>query len=146
MKKSEIQESINSIIDVLKTARDNIEEILEPYEDVKENLEEIQQIEFDYDIETGIDFEAALNDTIRSCVETSGDIEAMHDAFGEFYDKLSEWQETVGEEEYNKIEELYINPLADVKEIFDIDSIEEADDLDTQLFDMINALEEIEVE
>ncbi|OSA95742.1 UNVERIFIED_ORG: hypothetical protein B2H93_04790 [Clostridium botulinum] len=145
MKKSEIKQGIKSIIDAVKIARENIEEYLQPYSDIKGRLDEIQSIEEENGIETGVDYEEIANDTLRSCITKSGDIQYVEEQFDILLSDLENWMEEVSERKSEQIQEQYIDVLTEIKDNFDIDSIECEEDLDSQLFDIINSLEDMEI-
>lgn len=145
MKKSEIKEGIKNIINSVKVVIENIEEIIEPYKNIKENLEEIQSIEEDNEIETCIDYDMVNSDTLRSCINNSGDIGFMQEQFDMLLADLENWQSEASESKSETIQEQYIDTIVEVRETLDVDSIESEEDLDNQLHDIISGLEEIEI-
>jgi hypothetical protein len=143
MNKKEIKQGIKSIIDAIKISVDNIEEYSQSYIDIKEHLDAIQQIEEENSVETGIDYETVLNDTLRSCIRESGDIQDIENQFDYLLADLDNWQSEVSDKKSEQIQELYIDILAEIKDSFEIDSIECVEDLQSQLDDMIDGLNDI---
>jgi chromosome segregation ATPase len=143
MKKSEIKDGIKSIMDSINTAKENIEEYLQPYEEIKNHLDEIQSIEEENGIETGLDYEMVANDTLRSCIEQSGDIEDITNQFDYLISDLESWQSEVSENKSEKIQEDYIDIITEIKDNFELDSIECSEDLENQLCDMSQALNNV---
>lgn len=145
MKKSEIKYALELLVDNIENVIDNLEEIFEPYEKVKESIETIQEVEREDDIETGIDFEIVLGDTLRSCILNNTDFEQIDTQFSNFISELENWIEEVSEKKQDQIREKYLDVICDIKDQFDIDSIEDVVDLENQLNDMINDLKDIEI-
>ncbi|MBY6838762.1 hypothetical protein [Clostridium botulinum] len=145
MRKSEIKQGVKSIMEAITTARENIDEFLQPYKDIKEHLEAIQSIEEDNGLETGFDYEEIENDTLRSCISESGDIQDIENQFEMLMSDLENWQDESSEKKSEQIQEQYVDVLSEIKESFDIDSIECEEDVDDRLYDMINSLEDMEI-
>ncbi|MBZ9693355.1 hypothetical protein [Clostridium sp. M14] len=145
MRKSEIKQGVKSIIEAIITARENVDEYLQPYKDIKEHLEAIQSIEEDNGLETGFDYEEIENDTLRSCISESGDIQDIENQFEMLMSDLENWQDESSEKKSEQIQEQYVDVLSEIKESFDIDSIECEEDVDDRLYDMINSLEDMEI-
>lgn len=143
MKKSEIKQGIKSIKEAILVVRESIDEIIEPYENIEEHLVEIQEIQNKAGIDCGIDFEMVLCDALRSCIYDNSDVEEINNKFESLLGDLDLWLEDAGERKQEQIKEQYIYVLNDIKDGFDIDSIECEEDLDNQLFDMINELDSI---
>lgn len=145
MKKSEIKDGIKSIVNAIATARENIEEYIQPYKDIKEHLDAIQSIEEENSIDLGVDYEAMENDALRSCITESGDIQEIEEQYDYLLGDLENWADESSEKKSQQIQEEYIDIISEIKGNFEVDSIECEQDLDDQLFDMINALEEMEI-
>lgn len=145
MRKSEIKQGVKSIMEAITTARENIDEYLQPYKDIKEHLETIQSIEEDNGLETGLDYETIEDDTLRSCISESGDIQDIENQFEMLMSDLENWQDESSEKKSEQIQEQYVDVLSEIKESFDIDSIECEEDIDDRLHDMINSLEDMEI-
>jgi hypothetical protein len=145
MKKSEIKQEIQSIIDAIKTARKNIDDCLIPYKKTKELLKGLIKIEEEYGIENGIDYETIEIDTIKSCIENSEDIQEVENQFDYLIADLENWRDESSERKGEQIQEDYIDVINEVKDNCEFDSVECEQDLDDRLFDTINALEEIEI-
>lgn len=109
------------------------------------DLEKIQEIQDENGVETGIDFESVSNNTLRSCIENSADIEDIFNQFDYLIADLDCWKDDSSEEKQEEINEKYIDVLNEIREIYELDSIEEEDDLINQLDEMINALDDMEI-
>lgn len=99
-------------------------------------------------IKTGLDYEIVVDDTLRSCINKSGDTEDIQNIevqFSILFADLENWQEEVSENESEEIQRQYFDTLTDIKESFDIDSIESIEDLESQLLDMMKRLEDMEI-
>lgn len=145
MKKSEIKSQIKEIISLTENVRKNVEDILEPFNQISELLTKIETIEIDNMIDTGICFDTVKDDTIRSCIQDKSEVEEIFNLFENLISDLQDWQEEVSENKSEEIQEKYIDVLEEIKDNFDIDSIECQEDLDNQLFDIINQLKDMEV-
>lgn len=145
MKKSEIKYALELLVDSIEKVLDNLEDVFEPYEKVKESIESIQEVEREDGVETGIDFEIVLGDTLRSCILNNTDFEQIDTQFSDFISELENWIEEVNEKKQDQIREKYLDIVCDIKDQFDIDSVEEVVDLENQLNDMVNSLKDIEV-
>lgn len=145
MKKSEIKQWTKSIKIAIQNARENIDDILTPYNNVKTHLENIEEVESNFGIDCGIDYEYILGNTITSCIQDNESIEEINNQFDELLSNLEEWydESSVGKQE--EIQEQYIDVLNEIREIFEVDNIECEEDLDNQLFDMFNALDDMEM-
>jgi len=145
MKKSEIKQGIKLIIYAINTARKDIDERLKPYKDIKEHLDSIQTIAEDNGIDTSIDYESILDDTLRSCITENADIQYIDEQFDMLLADLENWQDESSEKKSQQIQEQYVDVLSEIKESIEIDNIECEQDLDDRLFDMIGNLEEMEI-
>lgn len=145
MRKSDIKQGIKLIIEAINTAKDNIEEYLQPYVDIKEHLEAIQSIEEENGLEAVIDYETILDDILRNCINNSGDIQEIENQFEILMADLENWQDESSEKKSEQIQEQYVDVLSEIKESFGIDSIECEEDVRSRLYDMIGNLEEMEI-
>ena len=145
MKKSEIKSQIKNIKKIIQDARNNEEKILKPWNDIVELLNKIETIEEENMIDTNIYFDTVKDDTIQSCIENSYEIEQIFDSFETLISDLECWQEEVSESKSEEIQENYIDILNEIKENFELESIQDEEDFDNYLFDMLNQLKEMEV-
>lgn len=145
MRKSEIKSQVKEIINLTESVRKGIDNILEPFNRIYELLTKIETIEEENMIDTGIDFETTKDDILRNCIEENTEIEEIFDLFENLISDLQVWQEEVSENKSEEIQERYIDILEEIKENFDIASIECSEDLDNQLFDITTQLEEMEI-
>lgn len=145
MKKSEIKLQIKEIASLTENIRKNIDDILEPFNEISELLTKIETIEVDNMIDTGICFDTVKDDTIRSCIQDKSEVEEIFNLFENLISDLQDWQEEVSENKSEEIQEKYIDALEEIKDNFDIDSIECKEDLDNQLFEIINQLKDMEI-
>lgn len=143
MKKSEIKDGIKLITSAINTARENMKEYLKPYEDIKEHLQAIQSIEEENCLDIGLDYESVAIDTLRSCITESADIQEVEEQLDYLISDLENWAEESSEKKAEQIQEDYIDVLSEIKDNFEIDSMDCDEDLDNQLFDLITALEEV---
>lgn len=145
MKKSEIKDNIKSIVEVIKIARENMDKYLQQYKNIKEHLYAIQLIEEENGIDSGINYKTIEIETLVSFLSVNEDIQEIEEQFDRLLSDLENWQDESSENKAEQIQENYIDTLIEIKESFDIDSIECEEDLDNQLFDMINTLEDMEI-
>ena len=145
MKKSEIKQWTKSIKIAIQNARENIDDILMPYNNVKTHLESIEEVENNFGIDCGIDYEYILGNTIASCIQDNENIEEINNQFDELLSNLEEWYEESSVSKQEEIQEQYVDVLNEIREMFEIDNIECEEDLDNQLFDMFNALDDMEI-
>ena len=145
MKKSEIKMQVNGIMELIKNAREEEEKILNPWYEIVELLNKIENIEEDNMIDTNIYFDTVKDDTIQSCIDNSYEIEQIFDSFETLISDLECWQEEVSESKSDEIQENYIDILNEIKENFDLQSIQDEEDFDNYLFNMYNQLEEMDI-
>jgi lipid II:glycine glycyltransferase (peptidoglycan interpeptide bridge formation enzyme) len=143
MKKSEIKQGIQSIINVIKTARENIDDYLIPYKKTKELLNDLIKIEEEYGVDNGIDYETIEVDTLKRCIENSEEIQEIEIQFDYLITDLENWRDESSERKGEQIQEDYIDVINEIKDNCEFNSVECEQDLDDRLFDTINALEEI---
>ena len=91
MEDFEIRDGIELIKNAIETAKENMDEILQPYFEIYEHLECIEEIQDAYDIDTKIDFESAKENAIRSCIENDSDFSEIGDGFKNLIADLESW-------------------------------------------------------
>lgn len=146
MRKTEIIKNIKLIIENLNAANNNIEEYTEPYKNIQEHLKEIEEIESENSFNLALDYDAISHDALRSCIRENGDIKEMETNFDNLLSELEEWASKSSEKKSEQIQEEYIDKLSNIKDNFDIDSIQCESDLENMLSEMIAQLEELLVE
>lgn len=141
MKKSEVKDGIKSIQLSFFDFKEHFEEELQPYEEANKHLEALQGIEENDGVEIGIEYDDVRITIIRNILENSSRCSDVIEQIDLLMSDLENWKDDSGEKKAEQIQEQYIEPLEELRELWRFDEVEDIDGVKNIMEDMESSLE-----
>lgn len=142
MNKKEIKDGVKYIQTAIKEFKENYPTQLKPVKDIKEHIEKIMSIEENTSIDLEICWENLEAKAIRDIISDSEYYTNIEEQMDCLISDLEDWSSDVSETKVEHIQEQYIEPLEELKDLCPVDEIECIEDIENMISDLENGLNE----